>query len=425
MKLWLTLLTKDLRRAARNPLPWLIHLAVPLALTALLGLAFGRGASEGPGLGRIRFAVVDEDDSPLTRLLRGAMNQAQGAPHLEPVFLDRTQALAQLLDNQLSAVVILPPRFGGDYLAGRGPVAIELIKNPARSIHPAVLEELLGVVVTGLNALARTLGSELPAWQAAFEQGADYRQVADLIRHTGEKLDTLRRYLDPPLIAYRREEPAGEDQPAPVGRPGAGFNLFGYLLAGLGTMFLLFQANTGMDDLQREFARHTFARYHTLHHRLLPFLAAKGTFVGLMLLLGAGILFGGGGVLFGLVWKHPLSLAAMSLGFIVFAVGFAALLAALISDARRADALGTLFAMALGLAGGCAFPPQALPAFLREHLTPWLPSAWLAQGIRELEFGREPVNETALALRLAAVGAVLLGLAALRFRRRFAHGLRP
>lgn len=425
MNLWLTLLSKDLRRATRNPLPWLIHLAVPLTLTALLGLAFGRGSDEGAGLGRIQFAVVDEDDSPLTRLLRGALNQGQGARHLEPVFLDRTDAMARLLDNQLSAVVILPPHFTRDYLAGRGPVTLELIKNPARSIHPAVLEELLGAVVTGLNAVARTLGDEFPAWRAAFEQGADYRQVADLIRRTGERLDTLHRYLDPPRITYHREEkPGGSESPPGMG-PGDRFNLFGYLLAGLATMFLLFQANTGMEDLQREFARRTFERYHTLHDRLLPFLVAKGTFVGVMVGLGAGILFGGGGVLFGIAWKHPLSLAAMSLGFIVFAVGFAALLAALIPDARRADALGTLVAMALGLAGGCAFPPQALPAFLREYITPWLPSAWLAQGIREMEFGSEPVHGLLLTLRLAAVGMVLLGLAAARFRSRFARGVRP
>ncbi len=425
MNLWLTLLTKDLRRAVRNPLPWLIHLAVPLALTALLGLAFGRGTGEGAALGRIRFAVVDEEDSPLTRLLRGALNQGEAARHLEPEFLDRTDALAQLHDNQLSAVVILPPHFTRDYLAGRGPVTLELIKNPARSIHPAVLEELLGVGVTGLNALARTLGSEFPAWRAAFEQGADYRQVADLIRSTGEKLDTLRRYLDPPRITYRRETPPAPESPAPAARPGGGHNLFGYLLAGLATMFLLFQANTGMEDLQREFARHTFARYHTLHHRLLPFLAGKGAFVGVMLLVGAGILFGGGGLLFGIAWKHPLDLAALVAGFLVFAVGLAALLAALIADARRADALGTLIAMALGMAGGCAFPPESLPAFLREHITPLLPTAWLAQGIRELEFGSEPVHGPLLALRLAAVGMVLLGLAAAGFRRRFARGLRP
>lgn len=53
------LVAKDLKRVARNPLPLLINLAIPLAITALIGLAFGRSDQPG-GLGRIKIAVVDE-----------------------------------------------------------------------------------------------------------------------------------------------------------------------------------------------------------------------------------------------------------------------------------------------------------------------------------------------------------------------------
>lgn len=418
MNLLRTLLAKDLRRAARNPLPWLIHLAMPLVITALIGLAFGgAGGRDGSGLGRIRFAVVDDDDSPLTQFLRGGMNQGQGGKYLEPVFLDHAAALAQLNDDRLSAMLVIPRHFTRDYLSGRGPVTLELIKNPARSIHPAVLEELLGVVVTGLNALARNLQSEFPEFQAVLAGGADYRRVADLIVRTGEKLDTLRRYLDPPLITYAKEVRPGEAKTGPA------VNLFGYLLAGLATMFLLFQASTGMNDLHREFAGRTFARYHTLHQRLLPFLVSKGVFVVVMLLICAAIMLGGGGLIFGIHWRHPLPIALLVLGFAVFGAGFAALFAALVPDARRADALGNLTAMAIGLAGGCAFPPQNLPALVRENVTPLLPSSWLAQGIRELEFGSAPVDWPMILLRLGVVAGVLLGLATWQFRRRFARGL--
>lgn len=410
------LLAKDLRRVVRNPWPWLIHLAVPLTITALLGLAFGRGGTAGAELGRIRFGLVDEDDSTLSRLLRGGLGQGEGGRYLEPVVLDRATALARLQADDLAAVVVLPPHFTRDYLTGRAPVTLELIKNPARSIQPAVLEELLGALVTGLNALAHNLGSEFPAWRAVLEEGADYRRVADLILRTGEKLDTLRRYLDPPLIGYSREVRPGE------AKAGVAPNLFGYLLAGLGAMFLLFQANMAMGDLYREVAGRTFARYHTLHARLSPFLAAKGVFVGGMVLAGAAILWGGGSRLFGLRWQHPGALTLLTLGYAVFAAGYTALFAALVTEARAAETLSNLVAMALGLAGGCAFPPQSLPAFLREQVTPWLPTAWLAQGIRELEFGNAPVDWPLILLRLVGLGAGLLGLAAWWFRRRFARG---
>ena len=108
------LLAKDLRRAWRNPIPWLINLALPLCITGLIGLVFG--GKPDTGLGRIRFAVVDEDNSPLTSILRGALNQREGGKYLEPVFLDRTNALRELNDDSLSAALIIPTNFTRNYL---------------------------------------------------------------------------------------------------------------------------------------------------------------------------------------------------------------------------------------------------------------------------------------------------------------------
>ena len=86
-------------------------------MTALIGLVFG-GKSDSGALGRIRFAVVDEDKSVLTDFLRGAANQREGGKYLEPVFLDRAEAMRQILDNKLSAAVIIPTNFMRNYLTG-------------------------------------------------------------------------------------------------------------------------------------------------------------------------------------------------------------------------------------------------------------------------------------------------------------------
>lgn len=62
------LLSKDLLRAIRNPAAWIVFLTIPLLITGLLGLVFGPKPGSS-GLGRIRFALVDEDDSMLTKYL--------------------------------------------------------------------------------------------------------------------------------------------------------------------------------------------------------------------------------------------------------------------------------------------------------------------------------------------------------------------
>lgn len=416
------LLAKDLRRARRNPLPWLINLVIPLCITALIGLAFG-GRSGSGALGRIRFAVVDEDKSPLTDFLRGGMNQREGGEYLDPVFLDREAALRQLNDNKLSAVLIIPEHFTSNYLAGAQGVSLELIKNPAQSIHPAVLEELLGAVVTGLNAIERNFHSEFPELQRLFAGKGDYHEVSALIERAGNKLEIVRRYVDPPLVSYDKGMQA-EPSTAGAATSGPAFNLFGYLLVGMVGMFLLFVASNAMSDLHRELRNRTFERYQTLRQQLWPFVAGKGVFAVVILLLSAAVMLGGGGLIFRIRWQQPVALAGLTLGYACLCGGLMALLVAIMPDERRANVLNNIVGMGLGLAGGCAFPPEQLPAFLRAHVTPLLPSYWYVNTARRLEFGQTGIAWGLVCIELIVLSAILFGLAALLFRRRFRAGTR-
>jgi len=426
------LLAKDLRRALRNPLPLLINLLIPLCITALVGLAFG-GRSDSGALGRIRFAVVDEDKTILSDFLRGAANQREGGKYLEPVFLDRDEELRQINDHTLSAVLVIPTNFTRHYLTGKAAVSLELIKNPAQSIHPAVLEELLGALVTALNAISRNLQSEFPDWQKVFEGDGDYKQVAALIERGGNKLKQAGKFINPPLVMYEKDAPidpaketgeaAGTTRTtAKKSNPAAG--VFGYLLVGMAGMFLLFLASNAMTDLHRELRQRTLARYHTLHHQLTPFVAGKIVFAVVVLLLCSLILLGGGGLIFGVNWRQPLSLALLALGYAGFAAGLMAVLVALIPDERKAGALSTVVGMGLGLAGGCMFPPQSLPAFLREHVTPLLPIHWFVDTARNLQYGSGEVAWVLVLVKLLVLSAVLLAVAALLFRRQFRAGVR-
>src|SRR5918996_930416 len=115
-----TLLSKDLRRAWRNPWPYIIHLALPICITALIGLAFG-GCSKTTSMARIKVAVVDEDDSIFSSFLRGAMNQGDAKKYLDLQFIAKAEAMAQINANEISAVLIIPQNFSSDYLSGKNP----------------------------------------------------------------------------------------------------------------------------------------------------------------------------------------------------------------------------------------------------------------------------------------------------------------
>jgi ABC-type multidrug transport system permease subunit len=436
------LLAKDLRRAWRNPLPGLINLIVPLAMTALIGLVFG-GHSDSGALGRIRFAVVDEDKSVLSDFLRGAANQRDGGKYLEPVFMEREDALREINANKISAVLIIPTNFMRNYFLGRDKVSLELIKNPAESIHPAVLEELLGAVVTAMNAVARNFQSEFPEWQAVFEGKEAYHKVSALIERAGDKLKTAKKYINPPLVSYEKEVPADESDKVESksgttnsvalsskstksrgSKNGSTDSVFAYLLIGLSAMFLLFLASNAMSDLFRELRQRTFERYQTLRDSLVPFIAGKAVFAVVMLLLCSGMMLGGGGLIFRIHWQQPLALMTLTVGYTCFTAALFAVLVALMPDERRAGVLNNLAGMALGIIGGCTFPPQQLPAFLREHITPLMPSYWFVETARNLQYGSASGAWGWVALKLAVLSVVLIALAALLFRRRFKKGLR-
>jgi ABC-2 type transport system permease protein len=429
------LLAKDLRRAWRNPLPWLINLIVPLALTALLGLVFG-GNSGGGALGKIRFAVVNENHNRFSDFLRRAassLNESNGSPvQLDPVFMDRTNAMREINANQISAVLIIPTNFLSNYLLGRAPVNLELIKNPAESIHPAVLEELLGAVVAAMNAVSRNFNSDFPEWQAVFDGKEDYHKVSSLVERAGDKLKAMKKFINPPLVGYEKE---GDDQStnAPAKTAGStrsqskGNNrsdIFAFLLIGMSAMFLLFLGQNAMTDLHRELRQRTFERFQTLHQQLWPFIVGKIFFAVVMLLICSAVMLGGGGLVFQIQWQNPLALAALLAGYACFIAALFAVLVALVASERHARVLNNMAGMALGLVGGCAFPARQLPAFLREHITPLMPSNWFVETARNLQFDGAGVAWGIVLLKLAVCSVVLTALAAALFRRKFKTGLR-
>jgi len=287
--------------------------------------------------------------------------------------------------------------------------------------------------VSGLNGISRNLNSEFPAWRKALEGERDYHEIARLIDQTGDKLHAARKYLFPPLVTFTNT--AEESQLAPSASPESAaatpgpetkaapkFNLFAYLLVGLAGMFLLMLANQGMTDLHREVWKRTFERYHTLHNHLLPFVMGKAIFTIIIVSMGAAIMLVGGQWLFHFHWPRPLELGLLTLAYICFATGLMAVTVAVMPDERRANALNNILSMILSMAGGCMFPPDDLPAAMREHLSPLLPTYWFATAARDLWWSG--ASWFIPAAKLAALGAVCLALAAFLFKRRFQKGMR-
>lgn len=420
MKTLLNLLWKDLRRTRNNPGPLLINLALPFVITALLGLAFG-GSSSNKSLGTIKLGIVDEDDSSISKFFRRALQQNEGNKFLEPRVLSRTDALAQIKENQISAAIILPKDFVKDFLNGKTNLHIQLIKNPAQSFHPAIVEEMLGVLVEGMNALSQNLGGDMASWADVFKQDQmpDFLKMSQLYAKLDERLKAVKNYVSPPLVVYEKETRKSAEK-----KQGQGFgDVFAYVLPGLASMFLLFIADSAIRDLYREIKARTLDRYRTLRVGLLEFVISKVVFALTLVVTSGVVLFLGSSLVFRFHWNHLPGIVALNVGFGMFAAGALAFSAAFAKEEKRADVINPSLIIGMSFIGGAYFPARNLPPIFRDHLSPLFPNYWFIEGIRGVHFG-ELADWTEPMLKLCVVGVILMFAAAAMFRAQLLKGVK-
>lgn len=405
-----TLVRKDLLRVRRNPLRYLIQLAIPICITAVIGLAFAPGKN-GQAVASIKIALVDEDETILSEFLRNGLSQGESQQFIDPRLVDREEAMALIEDNEISAVVVIPEGFSRAYLDAESPPPLELIKNPAQSFYPAIIEEMMDAAVEMLNALTRTFGTELRDMldMLEVEEGERVSMVAMaslLIRLEGVFV-TVEDYLFPPLIIYEKEERLTKEDEA-----GPGFNLFSFILSGMVAMFMLFIAMLAIgNDLFDEVKGHTLARFRTLSPGVRPFVTGKVLFTLTMLLICAAVILVGGGLIFKISWQNPLQIAVLCLAYGLYCTGLMACAAALAGKEQKLAVIGHILVFGQALAGGSMIQVQQLPSILRDHVSPYIPLNWFTGSMRTIENGVGDMSWMVACAKLTVLGAILVLLA--------------
>lgn len=416
----LTLLAKDWARIRANPGPYLAMLALPFALTALIGMAFAPSNDGNPQLPAIKVAITDEDGGIMGEMVQNALTQASVEILTEAVAFE--EADKRMQDGEFSAVINIPAGFSQAFFAGEDIPPLTLVKNPTQRFYPAIVEEVIRFLAEILDAIVWNLAGaeELEAVRSSLKENQvpDPDLMDTFVQTAYARMGDAEHYFFPPLIEteheHRTEEPDASTD----------LNLFGFLLPGLAALFLLFLADIGIRGLFDENRLHTLQRFRTLHINTFPLVLSKALLAMTVVLAGGIILLGFGGLAFRVQWQHPWAIAMLTLSYSIYAAGLLAALAAWVGTEKRANVVNTVVIFAAGFMGGSMLPVDSLPEGITANITPYMPTYWFSGAITALEFGVDGPPWQSTTVKMLVIGAVLILIATRLINRRLAKGVR-
>jgi ABC-2 type transport system permease protein len=407
---------KDLKQFARDLPALVMSLAAPLALTAMIGFAFGGLGGGTPQLQLTTLQVANLDQGqPGSALKLGQelleILQGPGFEGIVQVSLaaDEASARAAVESRQVEAALIVPPGFTAAVASPAGePAEVLLYHDPALTLRPSVVGSAIQGVLdlfSGSQVAAHLTGEMLAA------RGAPPAVIAEAAaRVAGQYVHGAQ---ERPLLTIRQSSLARATS--------EGFQaLLNQIYAGMLVFFVFFTAATTAETILKEDEERTLARLFTTPTPRATILAGKFASVLLVVLVQAAVLVVAAALLFGTRWGNVAGLAVQLLATVIVAGGLGLLLVSFARDTRQAGYLLGAVLTVLGMAGGLftvgftnlprAFDTMAL-------LTP---HGWAMKGWRLLLRGEGVEAVLGPAAVCVAAGILLFALGALRFRRRYA-----
>jgi len=373
------LVRKDLLRKRRAPLGIFVVLAFPVVLSGLLALSFGGGGRAR--LPRIELLVEDLDGSLATRVLLAA---AASGPVAEMAHLRRvgTEGVGLLEADEADALLRIPPGFGADLLAGRA-VTLELVKNPARSIKPEIVEQALSLITEVLSEAARLMPRALGQQVACLESEDCTLTSAQISATAAAVYESIRGssdWLSP--LAIRLESVSHDREDAGRRSGSSGFSIFLFVLPGVSVWALFMIGDHGMRDVLAESVLGTLRRQLCGPVSVRDVVLGKAALSATLAVIGLSIL----SAIALLVLEGPVDLpafAALSAALVLAVTGFSAVIYGAAKTERQGATFSSAALLLLAFLGGSFVPLESMPA-VAQRLAPLSPLYWATSGYRAL-----------------------------------------
>ncbi|MCI0574927.1 MAG: ABC transporter permease [Chloroflexi bacterium] len=422
-KIWAIALKDTLVRFRdRNAL--ILMLAAPLALSAIVGAAFGgfiTNANASP-IRDIPLIVVNGDQGVIGQRFLAVLNSPELAELLEPSFMDDLDEARQIVARgEVRAVVYIPPSFSEtiEYIDTSGSV-IQIYTDPSATITPLIIRSVMTQIANGFSSV-----------------GVSTRVTAEQISDQADILGAAMAELGPVLQEEIEINLADEDEAVTEsltttqlnwittgeGEGGtADANPLAFFAPSMGIFFLMFTVMRGARSILDEQVEGTLDRLISTPTGNVEILLGK---IGGTLLTGIlqfAVFVVASQVIFSLDWGESLpGLVIMTLVVVFAFTSLGAVIAAFVKDTNQAATLGSIVILVSAALGGNFVPATNYPEWLQQ-LSKITINRWALDGFADLTMRGLGLTDIVLEVGILFLIAVALLSAALwQFQRRIAR----
>lgn len=376
------LVRNDLRLYLTDRRALIVGVLVPILIAAFFGYVFGRNGNSDNG--KISMAVVDQDDSEVTR---GIVADFTRDSLVAMQALDRASAEERVRAGKVQVAAVLPKDFGDHAVAAligsENKPTVELLVDPSQTLSARVVEGLLAQ--HGMQQIAK---------QAASAAGVAGGSAPSLLRMPYAVVTA--NLTSAPQIPY---------------------NGYAHSFAGMSTQFILL---AGIDAgvvllLMRD--RGVWQRLRSAPLSRSEFIIARTMATTLISLFQFMLIYLAAILIFGVrVQGSWVGFAAIGVALCFLNAAFGLMLAAIGGSAGATRGIAAMVTLLLVMVGGAWVPSFVFPQWLQQASL-LAPTRWAVDGLDGATWRGQPLA-AALPPFAVLVGAacVCLGIAIWRFR---------
>ena len=418
---------KDLIRSFRSAFAIGMMVVAPLLLTGLIFFAFGSMSSGDVSMTAIKVGVVNADQLPADSLLDAPIGDNIRSMFFDESvrswieasdYADEASARSALDKQEIGVAVIIPQDFSASYLGGEKEVQVLIVSDPTLSIGPAVVEDMVTMMVDGVaggGIAIQTImeqqqvngiqpdPAQIPAWVQRY--GDWYREFQrDLFHHPDQAALVL---VAPSSSETETVDPLTQ--------------MMGLTMVGQMIFFAFFTGGNSMMSILQEQEEGTLARLFTTPTDRTKILAGKFLAVFITVLLQGIVLMIAGRLAFGIQWGKAASIILALTAQVVAAAGLGVLLISFVKSTKQGGPVLGGGLTILGMLGGLFTMniPSGMPEAFNA-IGNFTPQGWVLKSWRLALDGSAAGDLLIPFLVTVAMGIIMFAIGARLFQKRFA-----